>query len=74
MVAADRGDKATALRLAEAEWTKRQSVFVADAMAWALHLNGRHADALSYSDKAVALGWRNATVLEHRNAILGAIR
>ncbi|WP_125727108.1 lipopolysaccharide assembly protein LapB [Kibdelosporangium aridum] len=73
-VAADRGDNATALRLAEAEWTKRQSVFVADAMAWALHLNGRHAEALSYSDKAVALGWRNATVLEHRNAILGAIR
>ncbi|CAM3705920.1 lipopolysaccharide assembly protein LapB [Kibdelosporangium persicum] len=73
-VAADRGDKAEALRLAEAEWAKRQSVFVADAMAWALHLNGRHAEALSYADKAVASGWRDATVLAHRTAILEALR
>nr|CEL22346.1 hypothetical protein [Kibdelosporangium sp. MJ126-NF4]CTQ89201.1 hypothetical protein [Kibdelosporangium sp. MJ126-NF4] len=73
-VAADRGDRAEALRLAEAEWAKRQSVFVADAMAWALHLNGRSKEALTYSDKAVAHGWRNATVLAHRDAILGALR
>ncbi|ALG11202.1 hypothetical protein AOZ06_33840 [Kibdelosporangium phytohabitans] len=73
-VAADRGDKAEALRRAEAEWAKRQSVFVADAMAWALHLDGRDTQALAYSDKAVSSGWRDAAVLAHRNAILGALR
>ncbi|GLZ41941.1 tetratricopeptide repeat protein [Actinokineospora sp. NBRC 105648] len=73
VVAADRGDAATALRLAEAEWGRRQNVLVADAMAWALHLNGRDAEALSYADKAAALGWRNATFLFHRGVILAGL-
>jgi tetratricopeptide (TPR) repeat protein len=74
LIAADRGDKAEALRRAEAEWGRRQSVFVADAMAWALHVNGRDAEALTYSDKAVATGWRNAAVVQHRDAILAGAR
>ncbi|MDT7788988.1 MAG: hypothetical protein QOF58_7407 [Pseudonocardiales bacterium] len=73
LVAADRGDGMQALRRAEAEWSRRQSVFVADAMAWALHMNGRDAEALSYSDRANALGWQNATFSYHRGMILAAL-
>ncbi len=74
LIAADHGDKAEALRRAEAEWARRQSVFVADAMAWALHANGRDTEALVYADKAVANGWRNPVVVGHRNAILAGAR
>lgn len=73
LVAADRGDGMQALRRAEAEWSRRQSVFVADAMAWALHMNGRDAEALEYSDRANALGWQNATFSYHRGMILAAL-
>ncbi|HEX8866863.1 MAG TPA: tetratricopeptide repeat protein [Lentzea sp.] len=74
LIAADHGDPAEALRFAEKEWAKRQSVFTADAMAWALYVNKRSAEALQYSDKAVALGWRDPEVLRHREAILGSLR
>jgi tetratricopeptide (TPR) repeat protein len=74
LIAADHGDPAEALRFAEKEWAKRQSVFTADALAWALHVNKRSAEALPYSDRAVALGWRDPSVLRHREAILGALR
>src|SRR3712207_6138535 len=60
LIAADHGDPAEALRFAEKEWAKRQSVFTADALAWALHVNKRSAEALPYLDKAVALGWRRS--------------
>ena len=71
--AADHADPAKALRRAEAEWARRQSVFVADAMAWALHVNGRDAEALGYADRATALGWRNATFAYHRGMILASL-
>jgi tetratricopeptide (TPR) repeat protein len=71
--AADRGDAAAALRLAEAEWGRRQHVLVADAMAWALHLNGRHEEALTFADRAVSTGWHNAVFLFHRGMILAAL-
>jgi len=74
LIAADHGDPAEALRFAEKEWAKRQSVFTADAMAWALHVNKRSAEALPYADKAVSLGWRDPSVLRHRTAILGSLR
>jgi len=73
LVAADRGDGMQALRRAESEWSKRQSVFVADAMAWALHVSGRDAEALTYSDRAASLGWQNATFSYHRGMILAAL-
>jgi tetratricopeptide (TPR) repeat protein len=71
--AADHGDPAEALRRAEAEWERRQSVFVADAMAWALHVNGRDATALTYAERAGAFGWRNATFAYHRGMILASL-
>ncbi|MGW6445704.1 tetratricopeptide repeat protein [Lentzea sp. NPDC055074] len=74
LIAADHGDPAEALRYAEKEWAKRQSVFTADALAWALHVNRRSAEALPYSDRAVSLGWRDPEVLRHREAILGSLR
>ena len=73
LVAADHGDPAEALRLAEAEWDRRQSIFSADAMSWALYVNGRHAEALTYAERAEALGWRNASHDHHRGMILAAL-
>jgi tetratricopeptide (TPR) repeat protein len=66
---ADHGDKAEALQRASAEWGRRQNVLVADAMAWALHVNGRDAEALPYLEKAASLGWKNALFSYHRGMI-----
>ncbi|WP_067473482.1 tetratricopeptide repeat protein [Actinomadura hibisca] len=71
--AADTGDKVRALRHAEAEWKRRRSVLVADALAWALHLNGRDAEALGYARQATRLGWRNAALYHHRAEIHQAL-
>ncbi|KFZ80064.1 hypothetical protein ED92_22105 [Amycolatopsis sp. MJM2582] len=73
LVAADRGDAVQALRFAQAEWERRQPVFVADAMAWALHLNGRNAEALTFADRAAGTGWRSASFAYHRGMILAAL-
>jgi tetratricopeptide (TPR) repeat protein len=73
VVAADRGDAAAALRLAEAEWGRRQHVLVADALAWALYLNDRHEEALTFADRALSSGWHNAVFLYHRGMILAAL-
>ncbi|MFD0691037.1 tetratricopeptide repeat protein [Actinomadura fibrosa] len=63
------GDRAAALRAARAEWARRRSVHVADALAWALHANGRDEEALGYARKAAATGYRNAAFLYHRGMI-----
>ena len=73
LVAADRGDAGTALLHARAEWSRRQPVFVADALAWALHLSGRDAEALGYAERAARTGWRNATFAYHRGMILAGL-
>lgn len=77
-VAADHGEPTEAVRLAQAEWGRRQSVFTADALAWALHAAGRDTEALSFADKAAkadggALGRRDAATLFHRGMILAAL-
>lgn len=73
LVAADRGDAGQALQRAQAEWSRRRPVFVADAMAWASHLSGRDAEALTYADHAAHTGWVNATVSFHRGMILAGL-
>lgn len=73
LVAADRGDAGQALQRAQAEWSRRKPVFVADAMAWALHLSGRDAEALTYADRAARTGWVNATFSYHRGMILAGL-
>ncbi|MCP3822565.1 tetratricopeptide repeat protein [Streptomyces sp. A3M-1-3] len=66
---ADHGDRAEALRAARAEWGKRHTVHTADALAWALHVNGLSAEALSYVDRSAPAGSRNAVFLYHRGMI-----
>ena len=66
---ADRGDEAGALEAAEAEWGRRQSVHVADALAWALFANGRYEEAADYADRALDLGTRNALFFFHAGMI-----
>ncbi|MFJ8594506.1 tetratricopeptide repeat protein [Streptomyces sp. NPDC093598] len=69
MAAADHGDKKEALRAARAEWDRRHSVHTADALAWALHVNGRDEEALPYARRATATGYRSAAFLYHRGVI-----
>ncbi|MFJ4723184.1 tetratricopeptide repeat protein [Streptomyces luteogriseus] len=69
MAAADHGDEKEALRAARAEWDRRRSVHTADALAWALHVNGRDEEALPYARRATATGYRNAVFLYHRGVI-----
>ncbi|MBT2423548.1 tetratricopeptide repeat protein [Streptomyces sp. ISL-22] len=69
LAAADHGDKASALRAARAEWDRRHTVHTADALAWALHVNGKDEEALPYARRATATGYRNAAFLYHRGII-----
>lgn len=69
---ADHGDPVGALRAARAEWTRRHSVLVAGALGWALHVNGRHAEALHYARVATRLGWRNTNLYYHLGMIEAA--
>ncbi|MFE9444327.1 tetratricopeptide repeat protein [Streptomyces sp. NPDC006602] len=69
LAAADHGDQAEALRAARAEWARRHTVHTADALAWALHVNGRDEEALPYARRATATGYRNAAFLYHRGVI-----
>ncbi|WP_236053468.1 tetratricopeptide repeat protein [Streptomyces musisoli] len=69
LAAAEHGDKAAALRAARAEWARRHTVHTADALAWALHVNGRDREALPYARRATATGYRNAAFRYHRGVI-----
>ncbi|HXH56615.1 tetratricopeptide repeat protein [Iamia sp.] len=57
----------------ESEWEARKSVFVADALAWQLHTNGRSEEALEYADEALRLGTRSALFYFHRSEIHRAL-
>jgi len=70
---ADHGDPAAALRAARDTWSRRQSLQAADAMAWALHVNGRDAEALTFADRALARGTRSALWHYHRGVIADAL-
>ncbi|MEU6994318.1 hypothetical protein ABZ953_27150 [Streptomyces sp. NPDC046465] len=66
---ADHGDRAVALRAARAEWQRRRTVHTADALGWALHVNGRDKEALPYARRATSTGFREASFLYHRGMI-----
>ncbi|MGW6022826.1 tetratricopeptide repeat protein [Streptomyces sp. NPDC055099] len=68
----DRAERKAALRAAKAEWGRRHTVHTADALAWALHVDGRSEEALPYAREATATGFREASFLYHRGVIEGA--
>jgi tetratricopeptide (TPR) repeat protein len=70
---ADHGNPAAALAAARAEWARRHSIHVADALAWALHASGRDREALVYADRATGLSTRDPRLLFHRGAIEAAL-
>jgi len=70
---ADHGSPRTALRAARLEWSRRHSVHVADALAWALHRGGRSREALRFSRSATRLGTPDAQFWLHRGLIQQAL-
>ncbi|TDB76532.1 hypothetical protein E1264_38370 [Actinomadura sp. KC216] len=81
----DHGDPKAALRAARAEYDRRCpaprpgrkvrqcSVHAADALAWALHVNGRDEEALPYARQATATGYRRPQFRAHLRAIEKAL-
>ncbi|MEV2225836.1 tetratricopeptide repeat protein [Nocardia vinacea] len=72
-LAAEHGDPGDAVRLAQLEFDRRQSVITSDVLAWSLHKAGRDSEAIGYADRAASLGWRSATLAYHRGMILAAL-
>ena len=70
---ADHGSAARALSQARAEWRQRTSVHVADALAWALHRNGRDREALTIARRATSLESPEARFWIHRGTIEAAL-
>ena len=65
----DHGEPGPALHAAREEWGRRHAVNVADALAWALHVNGRDRGAERYSQRALHLGTHNALFEYHAGMI-----
>jgi tetratricopeptide (TPR) repeat protein len=62
-------DIAKALTLASDELLQRKDIYGYDAYAWALHANGRDAEALDAVSQALTLGTADPTLLMHAGLI-----
>lgn len=62
---ADHGRPRRALMAARTAWSKRKSIHAADALAWALHRNGRDGQASRLAMRALRLGSGNALFVYH---------
>ena len=58
-----------ALEVAQSEYARRHDVFTLDAYAWALHVNGKDADARKQMEIALAVGIRDAKLFRHAGEI-----
>lgn len=72
-LAADHGDPAEAVQLAQLEFARRQTIITTDVLAWSLHKAGRDPEAILLADRTTTLGWRNASLSYHRGMILAAL-
>ena len=70
---ADHGDPALALELATRAYEERRTIRTADALAWALHRNGRSRDAVPLAEEALRLGTRDPLLRYHAGAIAAAM-
>lgn len=59
-----------ALEVAKREHASRHDVYTLDSYAWALHVNGQHADARKQIEEALAVGIRDARLFRHAGEIL----
>ena len=70
---ADHGNPATALAYAAKGWAVRPFVEMADAYAWAEHVNHHDRAALVWSQRSFVSGWTPALHLFHRGMIEKAL-
>jgi tetratricopeptide (TPR) repeat protein len=62
-------EPAKALEVAQREYARRHDVFTTDCYAWALHVNGRDAEARKQMDTALAVGIQDAKLFRHAGEI-----
>ena len=60
---------AKALQVAQQEYAWRHDVYTLDAYAWALHVNGRDAEARKQIETALAVGIRDSKIFAHAGEI-----
>jgi tetratricopeptide (TPR) repeat protein len=65
LIEAAAGDVPRAVRWGRTAWAHSPSVRSADALGWALSLDGRHREALAWARRALSLGTRDPRVLYH---------
>lgn len=71
---ADHGDPQTAVQRLQAEWDQgHRSMYVADALGWALYRSGMATDALVYAKTATDQGLRSPLFAYHRGEIERAL-
>lgn len=74
LYSADSGvDIPQAVAAGRAEWAKRKSIHVADALAWSLYADGKFPEAKTYADQALRIGTRSAPFYFHRGMINAAL-